>query len=43
MVERQAKSLCYNCDEIYSINHQYKTLFWVELKDPWSPIIEPDD
>ncbi|XP_019265334.1 PREDICTED: uncharacterized protein LOC109242914 [Nicotiana attenuata] len=33
MAERRAKGLCYNCDELYSIGHQCKKLFWLELAD----------
>lgn len=33
MVEHRAKSFCYNCGEPYSVNHQCKKLFWVELED----------
>lgn len=26
--------MCYNCDELYSVGHQCKKLFWLELADP---------
>lgn len=31
MAERRARGLCYNCDEPYSVGHQCKKLFWLEL------------
>ncbi|KAF3655276.1 hypothetical protein FXO37_16030 [Capsicum annuum] len=34
MVERRMKGLCYNYDELYSIGHQCKKLFWLEVADP---------
>ncbi|PHT91080.1 hypothetical protein T459_06193 [Capsicum annuum] len=34
MAKRRAKGLCYNCDELYSIGHQCKKLFLLEVVDP---------
>ncbi|XP_068641904.1 uncharacterized protein [Aristolochia californica] len=33
MEERRSKGLCYNCDEQYTLGHQCKKLFWLELED----------
>nr|TKS04049.1 hypothetical protein D5086_0000146040 [Populus alba] len=30
MDERRAKSLCFNCDEVYNRGHQCKHLFWLD-------------
>ena len=33
MAERRAKGLCYNCDELYSVEHKCKRLFRIEVPD----------
>lgn len=35
------KRLYYNCDEQYTVGHQYKKLVWLEVDNPEVPMEEP--
>lgn len=33
MVEKRAKRLCYNCDDLFTPNHECKNLYWIEIAE----------